>query len=138
MVLVNKIFLDFFRYVKIKQKFKIVVTLVLSILSLIVLSDEVTLFLSDKKYSIIGYLIRKLVFDDPIISYYKCMIFTFCTLGYILFCVFYGFFKLKIYSMYGLYDNHHTSSSSLLFTSINFSRVSGPICFNYLDIINYK
>lgn len=40
--------------------------------------------------------------------------------------------------MYGIYEDNNTDSSSLLFTSINFSRVSAPICFNYLGIINYK
>lgn len=59
-------------------------------------------------------------------------------MGYILFCVFYGFFRLKVWSKYGIYEDHNTDSSSLLFTSVNFSRVSAPLCCNFLNIIGYK
>lgn len=57
---------------------------------------------------------------------------------YITFNVYYGLFKLKIYKFYGVYDDKNTDSSSLLFVSINFSRVSAPLCFNFLDLIKIQ
>lgn len=59
-------------------------------------------------------------------------------LTYITYNVLYGFFRLKIQGFYGIYPNQNTDSSSLLFTSLNFSRVSAPLCFNFLNILNIE
>jgi hypothetical protein len=40
---------------------------------------------------------------------------------------------MKIFGLYSLHP-HHSTSASLLFTSVNISRVSYPICYNYLQM----
>lgn len=42
-------------------------------------------------------------------------------------------FRIKVYKIFALHRGH-SSASSLLFTSINLSRVCFPLCFNYLQI----
>jgi hypothetical protein len=37
-------------------------------------------------------------------------------------------FRIKIAGCYGLYDDHQTDAPSLLFATINFSRVAAPLC----------
>ncbi|KRX05631.1 hypothetical protein PPERSA_09771 [Pseudocohnilembus persalinus] len=45
---------------------------------------------------------------------------------------------LDVKGFYGVFKNKNTDASSLLFTSINFSRVSVPLCLNFLNILNIK
>ncbi len=63
---------------------------------------------------------------------------TLIPLGFIIYGVHYGLFRIKISGFYGLYPDHHSDASSLLFTTINFSRVSAPLCFNFLNILQLK
>eukprot|EP00825_Cyclidium_porcatum_P025509 TRINITY_DN27709_c0_g1_i2.p2 TRINITY_DN27709_c0_g1~~TRINITY_DN27709_c0_g1_i2.p2 ORF type:complete len:206 (-),score=24.91 TRINITY_DN27709_c0_g1_i2:54-671(-) len=51
------------------------------------------------------------------------------------YCIFYGLFNMKVAGFFGLYRNQNTDSPSLLFGSINFMRVSAPICANFIDMI---
>lgn len=46
-----------------------------------------------------------------------------------------GFFNMKLSGFFGLYKDHQTDAPSLLFSSINFARVSAPLCFNFLNMI---
>lgn len=57
---------------------------------------------------------------------------------YITYNVLYGFFRLDVKGFYGVFPNKNTDASSLLFTSINFSRVSVPLCLNFLKILNVE
>ncbi len=59
-------------------------------------------------------------------------------LSYISFSVFYALFNLKFANFYGLYWNKHTDAASLIFYAINCSRVSTPLGYNFLQIINDK
>lgn len=45
---------------------------------------------------------------------------------------------MDVKGFYGVFKNKNTDASSLLFTSINFSRVSVPLCLNFLNILNIK
>ena len=48
------------------------------------------------------------------------------------FIITYGLFRLRINGLFGLYDNNMTDGISLIFATINFSRVSYPMSYNYL------
>lgn len=54
------------------------------------------------------------------------------------FAVFVGLFNLKLAGFYGLYKHHQTDGPSLMFSSLNFSRVSAPLCFNFLQMIKLQ
>jgi hypothetical protein len=54
-------------------------------------------------------------------------------MGYVAYIVANSIFRIKVYKIFALYRGH-SSASSLLFTAINLSRVSYPLCFNYEQI----
>ena len=51
------------------------------------------------------------------------------------FIVNYGFFRLKLNGL-TLNDNNQTDGASLIFSAVNFSRVSFPLTINYLQVID--
>ncbi|CAD8093585.1 unnamed protein product [Paramecium primaurelia] len=114
-----------------KPQFKIFFSMSLSILSLLVIVSETTLFLNTP-FSIFGMPIS---LQSGVIT---LQIFCFVPLFYIAFCVYYGMFRIKIAGCYGLYDDHQTDAPSLLFATINFSRVAAPLCQNFLNMLRIK
>lgn len=63
------------------------------------------------------------------------LIFNTLLTAYIAYVVTHTIFRVKIYKVYALHRGH-SSASSLLFTAINLSRISYPLCYNYLQITN--
>ncbi|CAD8191948.1 unnamed protein product [Paramecium octaurelia] len=114
-----------------KPQFKILFSLFLGILSLLVIISETTLFMNTP-FTIFGMPIS---LSSGVIS---LQIFCFVPLFYIAFCVYYGMFRIKIAGCYGLYDDHQTDAPSLLFATINFSRVAAPLCQNFLNMLRVK
>lgn len=53
---------------------------------------------------------------------------------YIIFCVNWAMFSLEVEGFVGL-NKKNTDSYSLLFYAENFSKLSAPICFNYIQLI---
>ncbi|CAK87716.1 unnamed protein product (macronuclear) [Paramecium tetraurelia] len=114
-----------------KPQFKILFSLFLGILSLLVVISETTLFMNTP-FTIFGMPIS---LSSGVIA---LQIFCFVPLFYIAFCVYYGMFRIKIAGCYGLYDDHQTDAPSLLFATINFSRVAAPLCQNFLNMLRVK
>ena len=124
-----------------------VVSVFAAVFSMIVILSEVTLFLQ-VDLSVFGNLIKlcqgfvetevPYEFNLISISFYLKQIFTLIPLLYISFAVFVGLFNLKLSGFFGLYKHHQTDGPSLMFSSLNFSRVSAPLCFNFLQIIKIK
>ena len=54
-------------------------------------------------------------------------------MSYIVYIVTHTVFRVKLYKVFSLHKKHSTAAS-LLFTSINLSRVCYPLCYNYLQI----
>ncbi len=54
----------------------------------------------------------------------------------LIFIVTYGLFRLRINGLFGLYSNGQTDGVSLIFAAINFSRVSYPLSYNYLQVLD--
>ena len=57
---------------------------------------------------------------------------------YISFCTYYGLFKIQYSGFYCFYKHHNTDAPSLLFGSINFSRVSIALCTNFLKMVKIE
>ena len=58
----------------------------------------------------------------------------FLTISFISYMVYYSLFRIKLSHTYGLY-RHGSDGPSLMFTTINFSRVCVAIVLNFLDMI---
>lgn len=52
---------------------------------------------------------------------------------YVVYVVSHAVFEMKVFGLYSLHPRHSTAAS-LLFASVNLSRVSYPICYNYLQL----
>ncbi|CAD8049363.1 unnamed protein product [Paramecium primaurelia] len=55
-------------------------------------------------------------------------------LTYMMFCVYYGLFSMKISGLISFNNKHNTDAPSLMFGSVNFGRVSFPLCYNFLQM----
>ncbi|CAD8048081.1 unnamed protein product [Paramecium sonneborni] len=115
----------------IKPQLKIIISLIFGILSILVLISEVTIFMGTQ-ITIFGLPLR---YVNGLLS---ISFFSFIPLLYIAFCVYYGLFRIRIQGFYGLYGDHQTDAPSLMFATINFSRVGAPLCQNFLNMIKLK
>lgn len=128
--------LEWLWYIKLKRKLLRILAIVLGLLSIIVVISESTSFIKISLFNdvtILGLFIKMIVSSG--ISYHLVNIVLLIPLVFMSFNVYYGIFKFNVTGFYGLYPNHNTDSISLLFTSINFSRVGAPLCLNFLNII---
>jgi len=55
---------------------------------------------------------------------------------YIATCVYSGIFNMKLAGCRNLYQNQQTDAPSLIFASLSLSRVSSPLVFNFLQMLN--
>ncbi|EGR27402.1 LMBR1-like conserved region family protein, putative [Ichthyophthirius multifiliis] len=105
-------------------------------MSFVLLISEASLY-SFKEISILGNIVKDFL-NKYNYDVLKIQIITLIPLLYMIFNAYYGYFRLKISGIYGLYSNHQTDAPSLLFTCQNFSRIACPVCFNYLEMISVK
>lgn len=106
-----------------------VLSILFGIGSLIVLISETQVFLTPNS-SLLGYLLN-------VESLQLLRIFTLLTITFIAYMVYYSLFRIKLAYTYGLYQKC-SDGPSLMFATINFSRVGVAIVFNFLDMIKVK
>ena len=94
--------------------------------SLIILIAETQVFLTSKS-SILGWLLK-------VENLQLLRILVFLTISFISYMVYYSLFRIKLSHTYGLY-RHGSDGPSLMFTTINFSRVCVAIVLNFLDML---
>ncbi|KRX05262.1 hypothetical protein PPERSA_00563 [Pseudocohnilembus persalinus] len=124
--------LVWFWYTKMFKIYHMLFFGIFAVFSIIVLLGELSIFFEQNNLSIFAQLVNQKI------SYFMTQVFTLIPLLYITFCVYYGLFNIKIKGFFGFYSNHNTDSTSLMFGSINFTRVSAPICYNFLQMMNIK
>lgn len=112
----------------IKPQYKALLSIFLGFLSILVFVSEITLFMNTK-FTLFGI---PLILSS---NFFVIEVFMLIPLFYMAFSVYYGMFRIKIAGYYGLYSDNQTDGASLLFTSVNFSRVTAPLCFNFLNLL---
>ncbi|CAD8073309.1 unnamed protein product [Paramecium sonneborni] len=117
-------------YTKIKKAYLLSLCVIFSILSSIVILSEISCF-TEFDFNILSRIIKVNGFIQTQIS-------ILIPLMYISFCAFYGLFHINFAGMYGFYNHQQTDAPSLMFGSINFSRVSFPLTFNFLQMIHIQ
>ncbi|KAL4502427.1 hypothetical protein ABPG72_012014 [Tetrahymena utriculariae] len=122
--------IQWFWYVKIKSNLKLILGVIFSIFSLIIIYGELSMFL-DLDISIFKIFSQS---DE----YFKTQILILIPLLYISFCSYYGLFHIQFSGFYCFFKHHNTDAPSLLFGSINFSRVSAPLCYNFLQMMRIQ
>jgi hypothetical protein len=74
----------------------------------------------------LGYL---LLFDN----YEIIRVLVFFVMGYIVYMANYALFRLRLANLYGLYKKE-SDGASLMFATVNFSRIGVAIVFNFFDM----
>jgi len=109
-----------------------ILTLALVAFSAIIFVAEILNFVQSDSFDLSSYI--KPGSGGFTKSQFLCMI----PLFYIWMCVYTALFNMKIGGRYGLYNHHHTDAASLIFAALNFSRVSSPMVFNFLQMLKLK
>jgi hypothetical protein len=78
----------------------------------------------------LGYL---LLFDNLQVI----RILVFLVMGFIIYMSNYALFRLKLANMYGLYEKE-SDGASLMFATVNFSRIGVAIVLNFFDMVKMK
>jgi len=123
--------LEWVWYVKLEQIFYFVVGIAFVIFSIGVFLAETFTFDNSHFFNVLSFL-------ESGNGFYKSQIFCLLPLCYISLCVYSALFNMKLAGLYGLYPHHQTDAASLVFASINFSRVSSPMVFNFLQMLKLK
>ena len=133
--IINKFY--WFWHCKLKLYISPLCAIILSLFALFIIVAELAVFLPFLKPLNV---FSKLTSINSFFSQNCIMLLVF---SYIVFCVYYALFKLKFASFYGLYWNKQTDAASLIFYAMyiyssyrNCSRVSTPLGYNFLQIIN--
>ncbi|KAM3130152.1 hypothetical protein pb186bvf_017755 [Paramecium bursaria] len=95
--------------------------------SLIIILGEISIF-TKYDWNLIAHIMSKEY------SFWTIQILTLIPLMYMSFCTFYGLFRINFAGMYGFYKHQQTDAPSLMFGSMNLSRVSFPLAFNFLQL----
>lgn len=103
-------------------------SLVFSLMSLLVVLGEVTLFIDVP----IG-LFPMMFYEPhgPILT--QCLVVI--PLGYILLCTHSSLFYLKLQGFYGLYPHNMTDASNLAWSASFLAKITAPLCYNFLKFI---
>ncbi|EGR28925.1 lmbr1-like conserved region family protein, putative [Ichthyophthirius multifiliis] len=133
---------DYFYYIwncRLLKQIKKIFSIIFFLLSTFIFFEEISIFIPSLpnpfKYIINNSIITYVFFFFYIFYQYIKKIIIIIPLIYISYCAFYGLFIFKFAGSYGLYNNKQTDAASLMFFSINFSRVSAPIAYNYIRML---
>jgi hypothetical protein len=108
-----------------KKNYLVFLFVLFTALSGTVLLGEISIF-THVDLNILGHLLKGEY------GLFEVQFYVLMPLTYISFGAYYGLFHIRLAGLYGLYDHHHTDAPSLMFGSINFSRVSFPLAYNFL------
>lgn len=123
--------IEWFWLTKLRPFLYRVLAIVFSIMSILIILGEITLFLDFP----IGLFPLMFKTDNGItLTQVLCAL----PLSYIILCTYFGLFNLKLSGWYGLYPNNHTDSSSLVWSSLILARLSAPLCYNFLLFLKIK
>jgi hypothetical protein len=117
-----------FYYRFIRRPLYLVLCLVSIVFSLAVFAQEILLFSS-----------YKLTFLKNWTAQYNFLAFYSLGMGpyfYAVLCLYFALFRVKLNGVFGFYGGHNTDSVSMLFYASQIARFSGPMSFNYMQILN--
>jgi len=100
---------------------------IVSLLSIIVFIGELSTFIPAVEVANVLYYLNEIP-SAPVVYILNSLL-----LLYIVYIISHSVFEMKVFGLYSLH-RHHSTAASLLFTSVNLSRVSYPLCYNYLQI----
>ena len=107
-------------------------SLVSIIMSIMVTWSEVTFFSKSPTLSLFALFIEAASYNN---DYRWIEIISFLTICYMASCTFYTVFKVRVLNYYYLLPGN-SDSYTLLFSALLLSRLTGPMCLNFLSVIH--
>ncbi|KAJ1607441.1 signal peptide-containing protein [Cryptosporidium canis] len=112
-----------------------------SITSIGIIIAEATMYFPNTNVSLYSHTIRVFLkirsLNDSvkfILLYFICQL----LLIYVYVCTYWGLFNFKIPKKYGIYFNHHTDGTCIVFFSQFLCKLSTALCFHYLSILKIE
>jgi hypothetical protein len=120
--------------VRLRPLFFVVITITCILTSLAIVWSEVTFFSTSPKLSVFAWLVQSTGVDRQafVLTELLCVL----SIGYLAFCAYYTIFQFRFFSYYYLASHHHTDEGSLLFCAMFLSRLTAPLCLNFLGMIH--
>jgi len=118
-------------YVKVEPCFFTFVGIATVIFSVMIVVGEILIF-TGSDFGVISYLINSSG------GYVMAQLLCWIPLFYLSICVYFALFNVNLAGMYGLYPHHQTDAGSLIFSGMNFMRISAPLAYNFLQMINVE
>lgn len=116
-----------FWYLKLEPFLNKLAAIFLTVFGLLITIAETQVFLTNKS-SFLHYII---IWDNNL---ELTRILIFLTIFLISYMVYYSLFRIKLSNLYGMYKNE-SDGPSIMFVTINFSRVGVAIVLNFFDMI---
>ena len=113
-------------YLTLRQHVNKILAIIIGTCSIILLIAETQVFFTNK-VTILGWLLS-------IKNYELLRIVVFIVIVFIMYMVNYSLFRLKLSNLYGLYYKD-SDGPSLMFATVNFSRVGVVIVLNFFDMM---
>lgn len=109
------------------------ISVILMATTVIVIWSEMTFFNKQPVLSIFAiFLIRaRNTYNYFSIELFGCLI-----IAYLCFCAYYTIFKIRLFNYYYLAPNHSTTEYSLVFSATLLSRLTSPLCYNFLGLVH--
>lgn len=116
-------------YCKIKPILKRVLAVLMYLFTLVLLISETEVFLSTRE-SVLSYFLK---IKNLRLLRFLCLL----ILSGITYFSYYSLFRLKLSNIYGLYKRS-SDGPSLMFATINFSRIGAALVINFFDMIKVR
>lgn len=100
-------------------------------LSIMVVWSELVFFNQHPVLSIFANVLSILHYDFATIE-----IFSMFTLCYLCYCAYSTIFRIKFFNLLYLSGNHQTNEYSLIFSAMMLSRLTPPLCLNFLSLLH--
>ncbi|XP_050544432.1 LMBR1 domain-containing protein 2 homolog isoform X2 [Daktulosphaira vitifoliae] len=103
------------------------------VLSAIIVWSEITFFSKKPVLSIFALMVEAAQLSN---DYVMIQVLSTISIAYLAYCTYSTIFKIKLLNIYYLAPNHQTTESSLIFFGLLLSRLTAPLCLNFLGVIH--
>uniref|UniRef100_A0A1Y1L8F3 LMBR1 domain-containing protein n=2 Tax=Photinus pyralis TaxID=7054 RepID=A0A1Y1L8F3_PHOPY len=108
-----------------------VLAVLAAILSVAVVWSEVTFFNKEPPLSIFAIIVSNLKYDYCTIEIMSTIV-----ILYLCYCAYSTVLKIRVLNLYYLAPHHQTNEYSLIFSGMMLSRLTPPLCLNFLGLIH--
>ncbi|KAJ3224307.1 LMBR1 domain-containing protein 2, partial [Clydaea vesicula] len=118
-------------FIHLKPKCSKILSVFMMIASLVLVWSESVFQIEGVKLSIPDILLT-----NPEIGGFQLEVASICFILYMCMCAYSALFKVRILSYYMMVKDHHSDNGSILFIGSYLCRLTFPLCYNFLNMLN--